>query len=143
MYDDPTPFHDQPDPSWSPAEPTSLVHLCEEGRDLMSDVMGALRRVESVPPPPEPEWSSRRRCAGPTTPTTRSGCARPPTCSRRWSPVSSAAVLASGLCWAVGRVNGLLWPAGVVRDRDVKEDLAITQSSSVQGSKVRRASSAA
>ena len=51
----------------------------------------------------------------------------------------SAALLASGVCWAVGRANGLLWPAGQVRDKDVRAVLATTQSGSSYGSKVRSA----
>jgi hypothetical protein len=48
----------------------------------------------------------------------------------------SAAQLALGVLWAVGRANGLLHPRGVVKEKDLKPYLNVTQSASTLGTQV-------
>lgn len=51
----------------------------------------------------------------------------------------SAEVLALGTIWVVGHANGLLWPIGSVREKDLKLALGTTQAGSIFGTKVERA----
>lgn len=51
----------------------------------------------------------------------------------------SASLLALGVAWAVGRANGLLYPRGVVTEKELKPYLNATQSGSTIGAKVRAA----
>lgn len=51
----------------------------------------------------------------------------------------SVETLAHGVVWAVGHANGLLWPLGSVREKDLKLALGTTQAGAALGAKVERA----
>jgi len=51
----------------------------------------------------------------------------------------SASQLALGVVWAVGHANGLLYPLGAVREKDLKAYLNATQGGSTLGDRVRSA----
>lgn len=53
--------------------------------------------------------------------------------------VRSAALVAGGICWAVGKANGCFAPVGPVRVSRVQDALALTSSLSGQGHRVRSA----
>jgi hypothetical protein len=51
----------------------------------------------------------------------------------------SASLLTLGVVWAIGRANGLLYPRGVVTEKELKPYLNATQPGSAIGTKVRDA----
>lgn len=53
--------------------------------------------------------------------------------------LKSAAHLAGGICWAVGKANGLFGPQGVATQKDVQEALALVTPISAPGTTVQRA----
>lgn len=53
--------------------------------------------------------------------------------------LKSAAHLAGGICWAVGKANGLFGPQGVATQKDVQEALALVTAISAPGTTVQRA----
>lgn len=51
----------------------------------------------------------------------------------------SVEVLAHGVVWTVGHANGLLWPIGSVKEKDLRLALGTTQAGSTFGARVERA----